>query len=197
MIVDQLPYRHIHPIVCARRITLGILMVGFIAFNSHAQTYSLNNVKIQLLSKETLKGQLIRMTSDSLFLKMKGGKIKALNYRSVDFMKMRRSAGTTNGILIGAGAGLTVGLVVGVAAGDGVSGSSKNSYWGGLRQTSQSLELVGIGLMGAFAGGIIGAIIGSNPRKISIQGNQKRYDELRTQCLLSLWKQAEKTKRNP
>ncbi len=195
MIVDQSPYRHSHPIIWAQRITVGVLIVAFCSLDAHAQTYSLNNVKIQLLSKETLQGQLIRVTSDSLFMKMKRGKIQSINYRSVDFVKMQRSWGTTNGLLIGAGAGLTVGLVVGVAAGDGGSGGSNNSYWSGLKSTSQSLELVGTGLIGALGGAIFGAIIGSKPRKISIQGNWKEYEELRTQCLLSLWRQAEKAKR--
>jgi hypothetical protein len=181
--------------IWSRLIAVSILWAGILPSSSCAQTYSLTGVRVQLLSGEVLTGRLARMSSDSLFIEMKGGKRRTVHYRSVDQVKMRRADGISNGIWIGAGSGLALGLVTGIALDDGGSSSSNGSYWSGLNQSTQSMEIAGMGLLGALAGATAGAIIGSQPKKIAIQGERRKYEELRTKCLTAFWEQSEKDKK--
>lgn len=148
------------------RLIAVILTGGIMPLSSHAQTYSPHNAKVQLLSNEVLKGHLIGITPDSLSMEIGGVTIRTVHYGSVEYVWMYRQSGFKNGFLLGAFTGLAVGY--------------------GLNQASQFTTAAGAGFLGALGGACIGAFIGSQPKKLVIHGNRKKYDYLRTQCLMTL-----------
>jgi len=186
-------------VTSARLIALAILVTGIAPLSVDAQMYDLNNIKIQLLSGEVLKGRLKRLSVDSLYIETKSGMRKTAHYRSVDHVKMHRKGGVDNGILIGAGAGTAIGVMLAVAAqddGSGTSSSSGGCYLCNINPIDPVLEVIGAGLLGALAGATVGAVFSSQPKKIDIQGDRKNYEDLRTLCLLSLTRQAEKSRKS-
>ena len=68
----------------------------------------------------------LNISKSSLYVELKGAKKRTVHYRLVDHVKMYRSGGVENGMLIGAGAGLVVGVVAGVVATSSGSNSSKS-----------------------------------------------------------------------
>jgi hypothetical protein len=176
-------------------IIFGILTMGIVPLRSLGQSYSLKGAKVQLIGGEVFKGTLIRMTSDSIIVELKDGRRKSVHYQSVDHMKMHRSGGVENGVLIGAGAGLVVGVVAGIAANTEDSNASSNCYYCNVNPVDPALVVAGAGFLGALVGASIGAIFSSQPSKILIQGDRMKYEDLRTKCLMSFWKQAENDKK--
>jgi hypothetical protein len=112
--------------------------------------------------------------------------IQQYSIPDISYIKLQRRASVGRGLLIGAIGGAFIGVVSGFISGDDKIYTAQEDPWGignAFRLTA-SEKALGLGILGAFGGGITGGIIGAIAhKKFIIAGKKENFDTMKATVL--------------
>jgi hypothetical protein len=141
-------------------------------------------VSIKPSNDKWLKGYLSSLSDTSVYVssprvKFNGytntnAHLGSISYKDISTIKIRRKGGTGRGMLVGAIIGAVVGAIGGSASGDDQRRGFGCFTCGTARQKAEGFG-IGLGLLGALVGGIIG----SADKTFIIKNNKEKFDDFK------------------
>lgn len=165
------------PIKLLRLSIINFLLIAMVAFLTYTPQLTLAQInykaKVQTISGNQLKGQIIRITKDSLFLKTgKEPEQLIVAGSEIRTLRIRKIGDVGKGFLIGAATGIILGGAIGY-----VSYTPPECSSGWCFDFGPEYDAYGGAFLGFVAGSIIGTAVGSSGKVFTVKGENRILEE--------------------